>query len=206
MNQQPMWPAEERNTAELSQWFTEARLARRIVEWADLPPGSRVLEPSAGDGAFLRAGPALLWTAVEIDRRHAGALGTLALSRSGPIESVVQADFLTLAPTDPNLGAPFDGVIMNPPYEDDADVRHVRHALEFAPRVIALLRSAFRHGEGRWETFWRHVAPVRQAELVSRPRFGDGGGARSDFTVWEFRKRDCPIERGHRDAVEVEQW
>jgi hypothetical protein len=42
-------PAEQ-----LGQYFTSHTLAERIVEWADVGVSSHVLEPSCGDGAFLR--------------------------------------------------------------------------------------------------------------------------------------------------------
>jgi len=54
-----------------SQWFTRPELCRRVVRWAGVRPGMRVLEPGAGSGNFVaalvEAGADV--TAVEIDRR-----------------------------------------------------------------------------------------------------------------------------------------
>jgi protein-L-isoaspartate O-methyltransferase len=161
---------------------TPASLADEMVRRADLAPGHRVLEPSAGTGALLRAISAAgvdvaHVTAVEINQRLAEALpATLAVR-------VLAEDFLTV-----DVGGPFDRIVMNPPFERAADIRHVRRAFEqLAPggRLVALVADGPRQRErlrpwvleqgGTWEeqapdTFAEQGTNVRVAMLVVEAR------------------------------------
>jgi hypothetical protein len=178
-----------------SQWMTPDDLATRVVSWAAVQPGDRVLEPSAGDGALVRqlvhAGADV--TAVETDRGLVE--GSLMYLRC----AVRNFDFLLL----PDLGQ-FNLVIMNPPYEDGQDLRHVLHALTCAPRVVALLRLVFLAGQERGAGLWSRYSLRRLAVLSTRPRFrGDGdNGAKSDFAVFDIW-RTSP---SGLDGVELEWW
>jgi len=114
---------------------TPAALAARVVEAAGIEPGARVLEPSAGLGALLRAMPTVRpgghVVAVELHQVLANGLESLA-------DRTVCGDFLEQLPAD--LGE-FDRIIMNPPFVNGADIKHIRHALTFlAPggRLVAL--------------------------------------------------------------------
>lgn len=104
-------------------WFpTPPALADRIVSMANVLPGMKVLEPSAGNGALvseiLRRGADAY--CVEIDSGRAQAL--LALQ-----PWVIQiGDFLTHVPPQR-----FDRVVMNPPFAKRADIHHVLHARRF---------------------------------------------------------------------------
>jgi len=113
---------------------TPHELALRMVDEAQPASGARVLEPSAGTGALLRALPGVVpfgadrqtWakvTAVEIN----GALAE-SLRNAGLASQVVQADFLSCTPE--QLGE-FDAVLMNPPFADAADIKHIQHARRF---------------------------------------------------------------------------
>lgn len=136
---------------------TPAPLAARMVELADIGPGMRVLEPSAGTGAIInaivdaemapgRAGPAAEVVAVEINASVYRAMN------KNFCENVLCEDFLALAPTSLGLGGPFDRVVANPPFERGADVKHILHALTFLKpdgRLVALCAD----GPGRREAF-----------------------------------------------------
>ena len=96
---------------------TPPDLARRVVDLAGVRPGHRVLEPSAGTGRLLQALPlGCNVTAVEISPALARQIGARC------------ADFLVLSPDD--LGA-FDRIVMNPPFANAQDVRHILHARQF---------------------------------------------------------------------------
>ena len=109
---------------------TPPDLARRMVEEAGIAGAVRILEPSAGTGNVLRAiqeeaGTLATTTAVEIDAR-------LARTGYGSQElRVVVGDFLEQTPE--RLGS-FDRIVMNPPFANADDVRHVVHALAFLSR------------------------------------------------------------------------
>lgn len=191
--QTPMlFEEERRDVAELSQWFTHPKTAEVLHLWARLKPGARVLEPSCGDGALIRPRLDLDWTAVEIDQATAARC---------PVPTHV-GDFLKMTPEE--LGAPFDAVVMNPPYEGGADLEHVLHAFEFAPVVVALVRSDFEHGVDRWERLWRWFAGrTWKLSFVRRPF----KGAMSEFVVWKFISHDPwrSKPRGLECPVNVEQ-
>lgn len=201
--------------ASASQWYTPADLAQRIAAWSGFGQGDRLLEPAAGRGALIAPLPLPLWTAVELDEENCGALVPL-FERLWPERrvDVRRADFLSLSPRHfaeehDRGGYTFDGVIMNPPYEDDLDAAFVEHALAFAPVVIALLRSAFRHGAKRWRRVWRWVDCTRIAELVDRPSFGaglDGDSPMSDFAVYELRRAPHERRRGEARPTAIEWW
>lgn len=184
-----------------SQWYTRAPLAQRIAQWSGFGAGARLLEPAAGRGALIAPLSVARWTAVELDQDNFESLA--ALCDAGVIVERRCCDFLATTPS--MLGDDFDAVIQNPPYEGDLDADFVMHALDFAPITIALLRSAFRHGEKRWERVWRWVDCTRQVEIINRPSFGsglDGDNPMSDFAVFEFRRR--PLPRAHGDGSYAE--
>jgi predicted RNA methylase len=95
---------------------TPPELARRMVAMADVCDGHRVLEPSAGRGAILKAvPPAVHRTAVELN----GAMVDLVAHA----DQVHYGDFLQC---NGELGS-FDRIIANPPFRNGQDVDHVRH-------------------------------------------------------------------------------
>lgn len=114
---------------------TPAHLAARMVELADIQPGARVLEPSAGTGNLLTAileecGPTDL-VAVEDN------FGLAKRLRAYGHADVRCADFLAC---NGDLGT-FDRIVMNPPFSGGADVRHIlhaRHMLRPGGRLVAL--------------------------------------------------------------------
>jgi phospholipid N-methyltransferase len=99
---------------------TPADLARRMVEIADIQPGMRVLEPSAGTGNILAALPNVRpggqVVAVEISVNLSNLLREIA-------DEVHNEDFLECK----NLGE-FDRIVMNPPFIQGADIKHIKHA------------------------------------------------------------------------------
>lgn len=95
---------------------TPAPLAKQAVELAQIEAGHRVLEPSAGTGNILAAISAADVTAIEINADLCSRL---------TCKTVINRDFLQC---NGELGA-FDRVVMNPPFENGQDIKHIRHAL-----------------------------------------------------------------------------
>lgn len=129
---------------------TPPDLARRMVEAARIAPHHRVLEPSAGTGALLeaigRGRPLAEVCAIEINPDLATALRG-AYSGSGTIH-VHRGDFLDF---EPDAGG-FDRIVMNPPFADGQDVRHVTHALRFlrpGGRLVAVMSAGVTFREDR---------------------------------------------------------
>lgn len=127
---------------------TPIDIAQRVVELADIKPGHRVLEPSAGTGRLLdpmfnadatgalfdpdNSRPVGLLVAVEINPQLAKLLRT-----QYACASVINQDFLTC---NGDLGT-FDRVVMNPPFKDGSDIRHINHAymmLKPGGRLVAV--------------------------------------------------------------------
>lgn len=109
---------------------TPPDVAARMVEFAEIEPGQRVLEPSAGTGNLLRAirdaEPEARVTAVELNQKLADMLSTSFNPRPAGW-AILSDDFLTC---NGNLGQ-FDRVLMNPPFQDGSDIKHIQHALTF---------------------------------------------------------------------------
>lgn len=101
---------------------TPPDLARRMADLADLRPGVWVLEPSAGTGnlvqAVREAQPAARVQAVELSLQLANALATRCQG-----VPVIPGDFLEKTAFE--LGAPFDRIVMNPPFNGGADIKHI---------------------------------------------------------------------------------
>lgn len=102
---------------------TPVHLAERMIGLAGIEPGMRVLEPSAGTGRILDALPGgCEVVGVEINAGLGGRLN--ATDRT-----IVIGDFLRCTPE--ALWGKFDRVLMNPPFENASDIKHINHALTF---------------------------------------------------------------------------
>ncbi len=98
-----------------------AVITRMLAAAAPLLPEMTVLEPSAGDGAIVRAvipHCRNIW-ACEIDAGRAATVQRI-------IPRCIAGDFLREDPF-----PKFDRIIMNPPFANRQDIAHVNHALRF---------------------------------------------------------------------------
>jgi len=116
---------------------TPAPIVQQLIEHAAIEPGMRVLEPSAGRGAiaFAAARAGAVVDCVEIQDQHAAAI---TAERNRNITVLVE-DFLT---TDPRPA--YDRVVMNPPFANQADIEHVKHAwkaLKPGGRLVAVMSA-----------------------------------------------------------------
>ena len=100
---------------------TPRGLAELLVAEAGIPPGARVLEPSAGTGRLATA-VRLLVDGAQIFCVELLEKNRSELERQG--FEMIGADFLSMQPV---AGEPFDAVVMNPPFRDE--VLHIEHAL-----------------------------------------------------------------------------
>lgn len=101
---------------------TPKHLAEKIVELADIEPGMSILEPSAGLGAIIKELPPFVHvTAVEISTTLADSVRKLA-------DIVHNFDFLEMHLV---RDSRYDRVLMNPPFSNGSDIKHIKHALRF---------------------------------------------------------------------------
>lgn len=106
---------------------TPERIARIAVEMANIAPGHRVLEPSAGQGAI--ADLILGVECVELSRLHCKVLEAKG-------HKVTMADFMDWS------GGHFDRIVMNPPYSKGRWQAHVERAARMADRVVAIVPAS----------------------------------------------------------------
>lgn len=100
---------------------TSPELAQRMVELARIEPHHSLLEPSAGTGNILKQLPFALLRVIAIE---INASLVTNLKRSFPKVDVRQSDFLLC---NGNLGT-FDRILMNPPFLNGEDIKHILHA------------------------------------------------------------------------------
>lgn len=124
---------------------TPPAIALRMVDLLGELQG-RILEPSAGLGRLYQAirqrstSPVVLVDSSPecCDELHRAAEGDR-------FAEVVSGDFLGLSSGD--LGGEFDAILMNPPFQRGADVKHIRHALGMlrpGGRLVALCADGLR--------------------------------------------------------------
>lgn len=163
---------------ELQQFFTPAAIADLLVKLADVRPGHRVLEPSAGRGALLeavaRVTKKLTVVAVEIDRANYEHL--LKHCQVFDSTTIMDFDFLSGAPSSHQ----FDRIIMNPPFAKHADVEHVLHAWKFLKpggRLVAVMSEHVTFAQDRTCSEFRAFAAAHAPDTIGYPGrpCGDGG-------------------------------
>lgn len=146
-------------------WFpTPPAVIERLLEWAEIQDGMRVLEPSAGHGPIADA----------IRERYPKCELHL-VERSHTLVEVLRAkgydpcqiDFLEFAE---NLASElFDRVVMNPPFENLQDADHIRHAFSLL-RPGGILVSVT--GRGLWTNSQRKAREFRDwCEALGAHRF-----------------------------------
>lgn len=127
----------------LNAFYTPPEVAARVANLAGSFRGKVVLEPSAGDGALIKAALAaastdslttlIRFVAVEIDPAaiHAlRALGSRMVADHFHADTldIRLGDFLTMTRGGLIGDRYFDTIIMNPPFENGADLKHIGHA------------------------------------------------------------------------------
>ncbi len=125
---------------------TPQEIAKKVIQYAGIEAGQTVLEPSAGTGALVREIVESVDTEIvgyEINRDLCSHL-----SRTFPSYRLQArcADFLEV--TD-GIGQ-FPRVVMNPPFKNGEDIKHIKHAMRFlAPggRLVAICANGPRQQE-----------------------------------------------------------
>jgi len=120
---------------------TPPELARRMIALAEVREGHKVLEPSAGRGAILKAMPQTI-------HRTAVELNSSLVDLVAHAHRVHYGDFLQC---NDELGV-FDRIIANPPFRNGQDVDHVRHMydlLELGGILITIMSPAWQYRTDR---------------------------------------------------------
>src|ERR1700727_2635542 len=124
---------------------TPPELADRMVALADIRPGQQVLEPSAGTGrvidAIRRNAHGYTITAVELNCNMFHRVPMVDC-----VDDSRQADFLEC---NGDLGT-FDRIVMNPPFANADDIKHIMHALKMRKpggRLVAICANGPRQND-----------------------------------------------------------
>jgi hypothetical protein len=145
---------------DFGQFDTPDDIANQAAAKLRIRAGWKLLEPSAGKGALVRAAlrqePDLHVFGYEIDaKRHAALMSSPPFYPSGRCGN---DDFLSVEPT-----PVFDGVLMNSPFAGQADIKHVTHAMKFLKpdgRLVAIMSNGI--------VFRTNKATVEFRELMER--------------------------------------
>jgi predicted RNA methylase len=169
-------------SADLGWVETPTSLANLLADAAQCAPLCRVLDPSAGRGALVRAALARgsLVTAVELD---AGRAAHLRATTDPATVRVFEEDFLALHPDDlPSHHI----VLMSPPFRTHdrahADLAHVAHATRFlAPygRLVAIMHARLLDPVAALDVMHFHAALAFLGARVQRlpvDAFHEAGG------------------------------
>lgn len=201
-------PDAERQKA-LSQWYTDPELAERTWRWmvrAHSAQRVSVLEPSCGRGALIRPlftldVPVRRLVAYDIDSDNAATVAAM-LAPTGLDFEVRALDFLRDIRDDDER---FDVCVMNPPYEDNADIAFAERALERCTWVAGIFAARMLFSETR-AAFWRWTDIRRAAILSKRPKFGGGFSPMTDFAVLELARRATARKQGEASTTATEWW
>lgn len=142
---------------------TPAPIVERLLEIADIEPGMLVLEPSAGQGNIAKAVAEL----ADVDCIEFLPKNAEAIQAAGFARDLHVGDFLAIEP------APiYDRVVMNPPFERQADIKHVTHALRFlAPGglLVSVMAAGVLFRDNRLTTEFRAMVDERGGEIEECP-------------------------------------
>lgn len=145
---------------------TPADLVDQVVELAEIEPGMKVLEPSAGHGAIAKAmaqaaGGHEQVTVVELLPGNARKL------REAGFSGVVEQDFLSLVPN-----PVYERIVMNPPFNGGIDVDHVMHAARFLRpdgKLVAITSIGWGQNSGRKAQAFRDFVQECEGEVQEVP-------------------------------------
>jgi hypothetical protein len=175
---------------ELSQYDTPPELAARqalMLPRARRP--LRVLEPSAGLGALVRAvlerSPSALVDAVEYDPRRVAVLRELACELGFRVDEL---DYLERPPP----SELYDVGISNPPFTDGIEEAHVCKLMAECRRLLLQLPIRSLHGKARTRSIWSRVG--REWWLRAEVRISERcyPNASDDVVLVDLRREPGP--------------
>ncbi len=144
---------------------TPAQLVALMLDYADVQPGDRVLEPSAGTGniadAIRERHPAAALDVVECHNRLRNILSAKGHRLAG-------ADFLEFVPQ----GGGYNVIVMNPPFERFQDIHHVLHAwgcLEPGGRLVSIMSEAVFFRQDKIAARFREWLDDQNAAVIELP-------------------------------------
>lgn len=153
---------ERRNLKKEFQFFgTPDALADRLVELAEIEEFDTVLEPSAGQGAIIKA-IHRKFPALTVHYYELMPVNRTILSK---LHNVVDAGTDFLAADDYE----FDKIIANPPFSKNQDIDHIKemyNSLANGGRLVSIASRHWQHSSNKKETAFREWLDQVRAEIV----------------------------------------
>jgi hypothetical protein len=195
---------------------TPSWVVRRLLEQMSLPGGVWV-EPSAGNGAIMRAVNAVRddvqWLACELREEERDALALIDWCRPHIGNFLTEEVF-------PDYASEVSVVLGNPPYSHAFEFLLRAHHLFPAAEIVLLLRQAFTASQERYEFMSTHF-PDKQ-EVPDRISFTGDGSDSADYAwmrwpaAWERTEGSClllaqtplverKLDHGHIVQIESKQ-
>jgi len=147
---------------------TPPEIAQKLVDLAEVETHHKILEPSAGDGAIIRYIPECAeLDCVEILPDNITKLKALGLDPA-------EGDFLSV------VAIPaYHRIVMNPPFENQADIDHVSHACKFllpGGRLVSVMSAGVMFRENKKTIGFRQmVEQYGWMERLPEKAFKDSG-------------------------------
>lgn len=171
---------------------TPPAVADRLLDLAALGPGMTVLEPSAGTGtladAIVRRCPTAVLSVIEWQHSLVEVLELKGYT-------VCARDFLTF-PDDGHAPVHFDRIVMNPPFEQEQDIVHIRHAASLlAPggRVVAIVSEGAFFRRTRTAQAFRQWLAQQQSMTEALPPHAFAGTQRPTAVRCRMVVIDAPL-------------
>ncbi|OIN55844.1 methyltransferase [Arsenicibacter rosenii] len=152
------------------QYFpTPEGLAKRLVDMAFIDWHHRVLEPSAGQGAIVKAiveqEPQISVDCFELMEENAVELAKVTGAR------IIGSNFLESIPAI-TCGI-YDRIIANPPFSKNQDIDHIRHMYDYlAPkgRLVTIASVHWHFAKGRKELDFKNWLNRLDSEIIAVER------------------------------------
>lgn len=110
---------------------TPPELAAQLIKLVGLKAGMKVMEPNVGDGRIALPAAEI----VGLENVHCFELFPPNVKRARDAGlNVTQGDFLSFQPPEKEEDR-FDVILMNPPFSNNQDVKHVSHACQFLKKT-----------------------------------------------------------------------
>lgn len=151
---------------------TPDKIADRLVALAGIRPTDRVLEPSAGRGAIVKA----------IHRKHPGMMVegfelmdiNVSFLEKIPNFRLVGRDFLS------ECSDKYHVIVANPPFSKNQDINHIvkmESQLHPGGRLVSVAGTHWQFAHGKTEEMFRQWLEKRGAEIypIDRGEFKDSG-------------------------------
>jgi phospholipid N-methyltransferase len=139
---------------------TPKEVSERMVDMAEIEPGMKVLEPSAGNGNIAEA---IRSVGVEPDVAEISSKLREILEAKG--FRVVDHDFM-------DVTEKYDRIIMNPPFSNNLDIEHIRHAYDLlnpGGKLVSVVGEGAFIRQGKKETAFREWLDEIGADIEQLP-------------------------------------